>query len=75
MSDEFLISKAVELVKVYRGHGISVDDAVKHVCLSLRMSKGTAATVKARYESESHKTQRVIGCTCDHCKDQKGKEG
>jgi uncharacterized protein YoaH (UPF0181 family) len=52
MSDELVIQKAVELVKVYRKNGISVDDAVKHVCRSLRMAKGAAATVKARYERE-----------------------
>jgi len=59
MSDEFLISKAVDLVKLYRMNGISVDDAVKHVCLSLRMAKGTAATVKARYESEVKKNEEA----------------
>jgi len=55
MSDEFVTQKAVELVRVYRGHGISLDDAVKHVCQSLRLAKGEAATVKARYESEENK--------------------
>lgn len=60
MSDEFVISEAVELVKVYRKNGISVDNAVKYVCQSLRMSKGTAATVKARYESEEKNAQANV---------------
>ena len=59
MSDEFVIQKAVELVRVYRGHGISLDDAVKHVCLSLRLAKGAADTIKARYESEVKKNEEA----------------
>jgi len=55
MSNELVISKAVEFMHTYNRHGVGADEALRYVCRRLQLNKEDRAAVKARYEKEIDK--------------------